>query len=155
MPEIVPSPDFSPANIGRLFTERSMALQAWGTYGILWPVVHYQLGVSPDAGRRRITVVPQVPSGQTRVVGRNIRVGGGAVGVTASRANGRLVTVVGQNRRYRLTIGALLPRGSQVRSVRVDGHPAPFRVVGTARGRQVRVDGGSGLGRTRLVVTLR
>ena len=71
------------------------------------------------------------------------------------RADGRLVTVVGQNRRYRLTVGALLPRGSQVRSVRVDGHPAPFRVVGTARGRQVRVDGGSGLGRTRLVVTLR
>ena len=50
MPEIAPSPDFG-SNIEKLFTERSMALQAWGTYGILWPVVHYQLGVSPDLGR--------------------------------------------------------------------------------------------------------
>ena len=54
MPEIAPSPDFG-ANIDKLFTERSMALQAWGTYGILWPVVHYQLGVSPDAGRSRVS----------------------------------------------------------------------------------------------------
>ena len=34
MPEIVPSPDFE-ANINRLFTERSMVLQAWGAYGAL------------------------------------------------------------------------------------------------------------------------
>jgi hypothetical protein len=49
MPEIAPSPDF-PANIGRPLYDRSMVLQAWGTYGILWPVVHQQLGVSPDLG---------------------------------------------------------------------------------------------------------
>ncbi len=49
MPEIAPSPDFG-ANIDKLFTERSSVLQAWGAYGILWPVVHFQLGVSPDIG---------------------------------------------------------------------------------------------------------
>ena len=69
-----------------------MALQAWGTYGILWPVVHYQLGVSPDAGRDRFTVVPQIPSGQYKVAGRDIRIGRGLVNVTATRGNGRLVT---------------------------------------------------------------
>ena len=62
MPEISPSPDFG-KNIEKRFTERSMALQAWGTYGILWPVVHYELGVTPDIGRDRVRVVPQVPSG--------------------------------------------------------------------------------------------
>lgn len=46
MPEIAPSPDFV-ANIDRPLNERSMVLQAWGTYGTLWPVVHHQLGVSP------------------------------------------------------------------------------------------------------------
>ena len=50
MPEIAPSPDFA-ANIDQPFTERSSA-QAWGTYGVLWPVVHYELGVAPDLGRR-------------------------------------------------------------------------------------------------------
>jgi hypothetical protein len=49
MPEIVPSPDFG-ANIDRLLTEPSMVLQAWGAYGVLWPVIHQWLGVSPDLG---------------------------------------------------------------------------------------------------------
>jgi hypothetical protein len=154
MPEISPSPDFG-SNTEKLFTERSSGLQAWGAYGILWPVVHFQLGVSPDAGRDRFTVVPQIPSGQDKVTGRDIRIGTGAVNVTALRGNGRLETIVRQNRHDRLTIGVLLPTGKHVRSVRLDGHKATYRVVPTARGRQVRVDGGKGLGVTDLVVRLR
>ena len=154
MPEISPSPDFG-SNMEKKFTERSSGLQAWGAYGILWPVVHYQLGVSPDAGRHRFTVVPQIPSGQYKVAGRDIRIGTGAVNVTALRGNGRLETIVRQNRHDRLTIGALLPTGKHVRSVRLDGHKATYRVVSTARGREVRVNGGKGLGRTDLVVRYR
>ena len=85
MPEIAPSPDFA-ANIDRPLYDRSMVLQAWGTYGTLWPVVHQQLGVSPDLGRGQLTVVPQVPDGQSRVAGSNIRLGGGSVDV-ARRAD--------------------------------------------------------------------
>ena len=62
-----------------------MVLQAWGTYGTLWPVVHQQLGVGPDLGRAYLEVVPQVPGGQARVAGSNIRLGNGAVDVTAER----------------------------------------------------------------------
>ncbi len=82
MPEIAPSPD-SPANIGRPFTDRSMALQAWGTYGVLWPVVHQQLGVDPDLGNGKVAVVPQLPAGQQKVAGSNIRLGRGSMDVTA------------------------------------------------------------------------
>ncbi|MBV9256810.1 MAG: hypothetical protein JO215_02200, partial [Ktedonobacteraceae bacterium] len=49
MPEIGPSPDFT-ANIDQPFNERSSLEQAWGTYGVLWPVVHQQLGVGPQLG---------------------------------------------------------------------------------------------------------
>ena len=69
MPEIVPGGDFG-ANIDRLFTERSMVLQAWGAYGVLWPVVHQWLGVSPDLGRGRLAVVPQLPPGPAVGVGQ-------------------------------------------------------------------------------------
>ena len=154
MPEISPSPDFG-ANIDKLFTERSMALQAWGTYGILWPVVHYQLGVSPDLGRRQLRVVPQVPTGQRRVAGSHIRLGAGAVDVSASR-NGRVLrTVVRQSKRWHLTVGAVLPAGARVARVRLNGHRAHVRVVPTARGRQLLVNAGSGRGTKRLVVRLR
>ncbi len=61
-----------------------------------------------------------------------------------------------QDRRWRLRVGAVLPRGARVASVRLDGRTIrAFRVVDTARGRQVWVDGGSGRGTTRLVVRTR
>ena len=69
MPEIVPGGDFG-ANIDRLYTERSMVMQAWGAYGVLWPVVHQWLGVSPDLGRDRVSVVPQVPASEDSIFGR-------------------------------------------------------------------------------------
>ena len=63
MPEIFPSPDQG-ANIDRCWTCRSMFMQAWGNYGTAWAVVHQWLGVSPDLGHGKLSVVPQVPSGQ-------------------------------------------------------------------------------------------
>ena len=154
MPEIAPSPD-AEANIDRPFTERSMALQAWGAYGIMWPVVHYQLGVAPDIGRDLLRVVPQVPDGQPRVSGRNIRLGTGAVDVTAVRGDNLLRTAVRQTRRWDLTVGVVLPRGRTVTTVRLDGRRASYDVERTARGRVLTVDAGRGVGTSELVVRLR
>ena len=154
MPEIAPSPDFG-SNQAKLFTERSMVLQAWGAYGILWPVVHYQLGISPDLGRGRVDVVPQVPDGQPSVSGRHVRLGSGAVDVRASRSRSVLRTTVRQSARWQLRIGAVLPAGARVTSVRLDGKAHGFRVLDTARGRTVVADGGSERGTSELVVRLR
>ena len=151
MPEISPSPDFG-ANIDRKFTERSMALQAWGTYGILWPVVHFELGVFPDVGRGTLRVVPQVPDGQERVAAGNVRVGSGGVDVTGTRSGGTLTTQVTGNPRLALTVGALLPGGATPGTVTLNGQPAAYTVVTTDRGREVRVDAGRSSSAT-LVVT--
>jgi hypothetical protein len=141
MPEIAPSPD-SPANIGRPFYDRSMALQAWGTYGVLWPVVHQQLGVSPDLGHGRLSIVPQVPGGQEKVAGSNIQLGRGSADVTAQRKSNELLTDV----RLRgvdatVTVGAVLPSGAKVGDVTLNGHTTAYRLVTTARGTEVQVTG--------------
>ncbi len=151
MPEIAPSPDFG-ANIDRKLTERSMALQAWGTYGILWPVVHFELGVAPDLGRGTVDVVPQIPAGQRRIAGANIRLGTGSVNVSASRSAGTLTTSVTRHGAVRLTVGAVLPAGTSVAAVTLNGSPATYQVVSTARGTEVRVDAGGGSSTARLVV---
>jgi hypothetical protein len=141
MPEIAPSPD-SPANIGRPFYDRSMTLQAWGTYGVLWPVVHQQLGVSPDLGHRLLSVVPQVPEGQEKVAGSNIRLGGGSVDVTAWRSGKELRTDVRVRAvRASLTVGAVLPTGAKVHAVALNGQATPYQLVTTARGIEVHVTG--------------
>jgi hypothetical protein len=144
MPEIVPSPDFV-ANIDRPWTGRSMAIQAWGTYGVLWPVVHFELGVAPDLGHGRLSVVPQIPTGQDRVAGRNIRLGKGSVDVAANRSASSLTTTVRNGTRAALTIGAILPAGATAQSATLNGHPVPLHTTTTARGVAVTaaVPGGS------------
>ena len=156
MPEIVPSPDFG-ANIERLFTERSMVLQAWGAYGILWPVVHQWLGVSPDLGRDRLAVVPQLPPKQREASAKRIRLGDDvSVDVTAKRQGKKnYVTEVRRRGDVRLVIGAVVPRGSEIRSVRLDGERVEADLVRTARGLEVRVSAGRGDGLSRLRVAIR
>ena len=109
MPEIVPGGDFG-ANIDKLFTQRSMVMQAWGAYGTLWPVVHQWLGVSPDLGRGRGSVVPQIPVGQASAKGSDIRVGSGSLDVSASRSGRTYVTEVTRETRVALTVGAVVAR---------------------------------------------
>jgi hypothetical protein len=155
MPEIAPSPDFN-ANIDQRETERSSALQAWGTYGILWPVVNQQLGVSPDLGNGHLEVVPQVPPGQARVAGHDVRLGGGAVDVTAEAGQRTLRTVVSvRGTGADLLIGQVLPAGAGVASVTLDGKPVATTMRQTARGSEVVADAGSHGGTFTLIVTLR
>jgi hypothetical protein len=152
MPEIAPSPDFG-ANIDKLFTERSMGLQAWGTYGILWPVVRFQLGVAPDMGRGSVDVVPQVPDGQSNVAGNNIRLGSGSIDVAASRTSTALTTTVTRHLSAALTIGAVVPTGKTVTSVTLNGAPVAYTLVTTSRGKEVRV-AATGTAAAHLVVNL-
>ena len=152
MPEVAPSPDFV-ANIDRPFYDRSMALQAWGTYGTLWPVVHQWLGVSPSLGTGTLSVVPQLPPNQNSVAGKNIRLGArGSVDVSASLKGNRLTTSVRLGVRADLTVGAVLPAGKQPAAVTYNGKPVAYQVVQTTRGAEVRAAvGGSGS----LIVILR
>lgn len=155
MPEIAPSPDFK-ANIDRALYDRSMVLQAWGAYGTLWPVVHHQFGVSPDMGRNRLAVVPQVPDGQREVAGENVLVGTGSLTVEAVRSARALrtaVTLRGLN--PRLTLGHVLPDGARVAGVTLDGEQVRYDVVGTGRGNEVWVDAGGTSGRHVLEIRLR
>jgi hypothetical protein len=151
MPEVAPSPDFV-ANIERDFLSRSSVLQAWGAYGVLWPVVHQQLGVDPDVGRGRLSVVPALPPGQDRIAGHDIRLGRGSLDVTATRTAGAITVSV--RAALKLTIGAVLPAGASVTGVRLDGKPAAHQQRSTARGTEVLVAAGTG-GRHILEVKLR
>ncbi len=141
MPEISPSPDFG-ANIDKLFTERSSGLQAWGTYGVLWPVVHYELGVAPDLGNGRFSVVPQVPDGQQNIAGSDIVLGANSIDVLAARNDGSLLTKVTSRVDAAQTIGAVVPSGRSINAVTLNGAPVTYTVVTTARGKQVLVNAG-------------
>jgi hypothetical protein len=138
MPEIGPSPDFA-GNMTLPFNERSSLNQAWGTYGVLWPVVHQQLGVDPQLGNGLLEVLPAVPPGQASVSGTNIRVGTGSVDVTATHNGASWTTTVTARLACTLHAGATLPVGATIHHVTVNGTPAPYTVRDTNAGRQVLV----------------
>ena len=160
LPEILPSPDFDPgprdANIDRCWTCRAMFMQAWGHYGTAWPVVHQQLGVRPDLGRRRLEVVPQLPPHEQLIAGTNIRLGEGAVDVTAADSGRRHRTVVETTELSLrgLTVGHTVPRDAQVTQVLLDGDEVRRPILReTNRGLEVLAEvGGGGQGRHVLVV---
>ena len=146
MPEIVPSPGYQPPQLDRKFTERAMVLQAWGNYGTAWPVVHQQLGVRPDAGRRALEVVPQVPEGQSRVAGSNIRLGNrGAAAVEASRSGKTYRTRVKVGAPIaKLAIGHTLPADATVAKAELDGRSVTPETRATNRGLEVTVPTSAG-----------
>jgi hypothetical protein len=138
MPEIGPSPDFA-ANIDHPFNERSSLNQAWGTYGVLWPVVHQQLGVGPQLGNGLLEVLPSVPFGQSSVSGRNILVGAGSIDVTATHSGSSWTTTVTARLACILHVGATLPSGAGIRLVTLNGSPVQYTVRDLNAGRQVFV----------------
>jgi hypothetical protein len=155
MPEIFPSPDQG-ANIDRCWTCRSMFMQAWGNYGTAWAVVHQWLGVRPDLGRGALTIVPQVPQGQTDIEGTRIRLGSGRADVQASHVGARYTTVTDTSRApvSSYAIGHTLPRGSRVASVVLDGRRVHnYKSRTTNRGLEVQVAAAPGARHTLEVTT--
>jgi hypothetical protein len=153
MPEIVPSPDFG-ENINRLFTERSMVLQAWGAYGVLWPVVHQWLGVSPDIGRGQVAVVPQLPASQPQASADTVKLGALAIDVAAARQGSTYTTTVTRHGSVDLRIGAVLPDGATIASATLNGSPVKLKVVETTRGLEATVMARPGQRTATLVINI-
>ncbi|MBO0771891.1 MAG: glycogen debranching protein, partial [Actinobacteria bacterium] len=146
MPETFPSPDQG-ANIDRCWTCRSMFMQAWGNYGTMWAVVHQWLGVQPDLGNGMLTVVPQVPPGQSTVRGRDIRLGNGSADVLATHTGSTYSTRldVSPSLHTAVVIGHTLPRGTTPATVMLDGQAVhDYQVRETNRGTEVTVPTSTG-----------
>jgi hypothetical protein len=117
-------------------------------------VVHQQLGVDPDLGHGLVSVVPQLPAGQTHIAGSDIAVGNGHLDVRADRRGKTLTVTVDAAIGARLSTGVVLPAGTSVASATLDGHRVSTQVTPTTRG-DALLTGPSAAGRHTLVVTLR
>jgi len=149
LPEIVPSPDEDPFVD---FRDRAMFMQAWSSYGTQWPVIARLLGVDPDVPEDEVAVVADVPDDWPGLSVRGLRVGSGALAAAASHDGNRYVTTAKAPRGLELTLGHVLPSDANPVSVTLDGAETEYRLVETARGRELRVEGGAG-GSHELVVT--
>jgi len=140
LPELFDSPDYTyfPPFGG------AMVMQAWSSYGIHWPLVELYLGIKPDAPAKSLSVVPDLPGSWPELSIDNLRVGSSQIAVSVRRAGINYITTVSAPAGWSLTIGYTLPANAQVKSVRLNGSPAAFRIVSTNRGEEIHVQTNSG-----------
>jgi hypothetical protein len=136
LPEQMPSPDYILFPFQPL-TRRAMVMQAWSSYGVLYPIVHCFLGVQPQVPQRLIVVVPQLPSSLPRLSIQDLRIGDKILAVAAQHQNKLYVTEVTLPAGYRLEIGHTLPANAAIESVTLNGKDAAYEVRSTHRGNEV------------------
>jgi hypothetical protein len=114
-----------------------MVMQAWSSYGVLYPITHYFLGVQPHMDQRLLIVVPQLPRSLPHLSIQDLRIGTQILAVAAQRSDKLYVTVVTLPVGYRLEIGYTLPANASIESVTLNGKAADYEVRSTHRGREV------------------
>jgi hypothetical protein len=153
LPEQMPSPDyvlfpFHP------FPKRTMVMQAWSSYGVLYPITHCFLGVEPHMDQRLLIVVPRLPSSLPCLSIQELRIGNQIVAVAARRSDKRYLTEVTLPAGYSLEIGHTLPANASIGSVTLNGKAAGYEVRSTHRGSEVVAQGFTA-GTYRLVIQTR
>ncbi|MBV9488612.1 MAG: hypothetical protein JO069_02660 [Verrucomicrobia bacterium] len=136
LPEQMPSPDY-PMFPFRPFTRRAMVMQAWSSYGVIYPVICSFLGVQPHAPKRVLTVIPHLPGNLPRLSVAGLRVGNETVAVAAECSGKRYATEVNLPAGYRLEIGHTLPLTAAIEAVTLNGQPTGYEVHRTRRGNEV------------------
>ncbi|HLI59034.1 MAG TPA: hypothetical protein VKV21_05150 [Solirubrobacteraceae bacterium] len=150
LPELAQSSQYNPYEA---FTSRANVMQAWSSYGLLWTTAHDILGVLPDAPAHALTVVPDLPAGWPTASVQHLAAGNDELSVSASQGAGRFETRVSGARGLALTIGAVIPAGSSVSSVTLDGQPTSYQTVSSHRGTEVLVSAPAGESRSLIVQT--
>jgi hypothetical protein len=153
LPEQMPSPDYALFPF-RPLTRRAMVMQAWASYGVIYPLIHGFLGVEPHAPERLLRVIPHLPASLPRLAVKGLRVGEERVSIAAQCAGNQYLTEVTLPAGYRLEIGHTLPVRASVEAVTLNDRPAAYEVHCTRRGNELVTQAGSA-GTYRLIIRTR
>ena len=114
-----------------------MVMQAWSSYGVLYPITHYFLGIQPHLAQGLLIVVPQLPSSLPYLRIQDLRIGNQILTVAAQRSDKLYVTEVTLPAGYHLEIGHALAANASIELVTLNGKAADYEVRSTHRGNEV------------------
>ena len=118
-----------PGAYSEILPESGCFIQAWSSYGIIWPVVHFFLGLRPDAAKRRVRFIPHLPTTWQRARLEDIRVGSASLNLQVVRTELDLqITLETSDPLYEVTLGCVAPvnRERKPASVTLNGAPVSF-----------------------------
>jgi len=154
-----------PGAYSEILPDGGCFVQAWSSYGMIWPVVHFFLGLRPDAAKQHIRFVPHLPNAWTQARLQHVRVGSADFNVQVVRTEENFqLTLETSDPSYSVTLGCVCSVKEERKpgSVTLNGTPVSFTVEHIAERspecrdsewRAVQIDPVKGLQRYELVVS--
>lgn len=142
-----------PGAISEALPDQWCFLQLWSALGVISPIVEGLLGIEPQAGARRLQVIPHLPEQWPTVSLERLQVGESAFTIHVSQSPTAYQLSVTQNKGpvYALRLGFYLPEHLAVVAVQLNEQSVPWRWERTNAGRRVVCEAS---GEANLVVTV-
>jgi glycogen debranching enzyme len=118
-----------PGACSEILPDGGCFVQAWSGYGTIWPVVHFFLGLRPDAAHRRIHCIPHLPAAWSQARLQHVRVGSADLTIQVSRTEQDLqMTVETSDPSYEVIPGCTcsMKDAREPQSVTLNGTPVSF-----------------------------
>ena len=118
-----------PGAYSEILPDGGCFIQAWSSYGIIWPVVHFFLGFRPDAGNRRVHFVPHLPAAWQRARLQEVRVGSATFTLQVTHTEKKFqATLETTDPAYEITLGGIFAthEDSEPQSVTLNGAAVLF-----------------------------
>ncbi|HEU5199262.1 MAG TPA: hypothetical protein VFU32_06480, partial [Ktedonobacterales bacterium] len=113
-----------PGTLSEYAPDGGCFLQLWSNYGIIWPVIYSFFGLRPDVAKRRLVCAPQLPSAwpHARLSALHLSDMQAQIELTAL-PDGVRVRFETTDTRWMVTLGVVVPDGTQVISASLNGQP--------------------------------
>jgi glycogen debranching enzyme len=118
-----------PGTYSEVSPDEGCFIQAWSSYGLVWPVVHFFLGFRPDAANRRAHFIPHLPVSWQNACLQDVRVGSASFDLSATGTEQTFqVTLETNDPSYEVTLGCVYPvnRDREPHSVTLNGTLVSF-----------------------------
>ncbi len=120
--------DGMPGAFSEIAPDGGSFIQAWSSYGIIWPVVHHFFGFRPHAAARSMRFVPHLPQTWNNARLQAVRVGASTVNLAVSQGDHEIrVVLETSDPAYTLTLGCFLPEGKQPTAVLLNETSVAFQ----------------------------
>ncbi|MBO0790216.1 MAG: hypothetical protein J2P36_04625, partial [Ktedonobacteraceae bacterium] len=116
-----------PGAYSEILPDGGCFIQAWSSYGIIWPVIHFFLGFRPDAAQRRVRFIPHLPVAWQHARLQDVRVGFASLNLYVNRMEqGLQIVLETSDPSYEVTLGCAYPVDRDPHSVTLNGAPVSF-----------------------------
>ncbi len=102
-------------------------VQLWSNLGVTSPTVECFLGIEPDAGRRKLRVVPNLPADWDSAEVTQLRVDQSLIDVRVERSPGVIAIRVNGAAEFELELGVVLREGEKVKQFLLNGQAVAWQ----------------------------